>query len=70
MMDVHLEDVERWIKFQHEVNSADLGEVTWLRDGQPVSISESAINDWKFVGLNNLTFAECRLVDSASILRP
>lgn len=49
-----LQEALDYIKF---VNSSDLSDIIWVQGGTFASSSEEDVKEWKFVGLNNSTFA-------------
>lgn len=36
-----------------QINSHDLKDIKWIKDGESVSFTKEQINDFEFLGLNN-----------------
>lgn len=57
-MKVNVEEVEQWLRFRERVNDMPLDQIQWYRNGERIEIPTAAIEDWKFIGLSNVCFAE------------
>lgn len=58
-MQVNFDEVMRWYEFQKKVNSVPLGEIVWYRDsGETIKVDPALLEEWKFIGMCNTTFAE------------
>jgi hypothetical protein len=58
MMQVHIEKVLDLKRQLREINSVDLKEIVWLKEGKAVECLQVDIDDWRFTGLNNTDFVE------------
>lgn len=41
-----------------QINSGDLEDITWIRNGGVVDFDKNDITDWKYTGLSNADFVE------------
>ncbi len=57
-MKVELREVERCIAYFRRINEAELPMIEWYLDGVRVEPPEGAVDEFKFCGLANRTFAE------------
>ncbi len=52
-------DVEEVLNIKRrllDINSVPLDKIEWYEDNHPLDIPEVAINEWKYIGLNNAEF--------------
>ena len=54
--EIAIEDVRAMQLRREEINRLPLEEIIWTEGGVPVSIDKKTIEDWRFVGLNNIDF--------------
>lgn len=54
---VDLQKLQEAVDYITSVNSIDLNQIEWHRDNKLVHIEPELIDEWKFVGLNNVSFA-------------
>lgn len=59
---IDLGELETVLAYLKRLESVDLRDITWMRLGQTVAVSEKEIYEWEFTGLNNRHFAEMNLV--------
>jgi hypothetical protein len=57
-IEVPLEQLQAAMDFIAGVNSFDLAQIVWTRDGNPVPVRKKKIESWKFTGLSNVYFAK------------
>jgi hypothetical protein len=57
MMIVDLQRLQEAVDYITIVNSVDLDQIEWRRDNKQVHIEPELIEEWKFIGLTNVTFA-------------
>ena len=57
-MRVDIERVRELLAEIAAINRVDLEAIEVYEHGEPVAISKEAIEDWRFVGLSNMTFLE------------
>jgi hypothetical protein len=62
-MQVHIEKVLDLKRQLREINSADLKDITWLKDGKKIDCLKEHIDGFKFIGLSNTEFVELYLED-------
>jgi hypothetical protein len=53
---IDVEDVIAWGEEGARYNKHPLSEIEFFRDGKRVEIPESAIDSWRFMGMNNTDF--------------
>lgn len=62
---VNYDAMMRLLKTKGEVNSFKLEDIEWVRDdGTVIQVDPKIIEDWKFVGMTNISFVElilCRI---------
>lgn len=56
-MKIELNEVIKWLEYKSLINKAELKDIEWTKDGIPVKIPENSIEDWQFIGLNNIEYA-------------
>lgn len=57
-MQVHIEKVLDLKRQLREINSTDLRDITWLKDGKKIECLQEAVEDFRFTGLSNTDFVE------------
>ena len=55
-MKVNIEDLLALKKELNEINFQHLEDIEWDLDGELVEIPEKNIEEWKYIGLNNVDF--------------
>lgn len=60
-MQVHVEKVLDLKRQLREINSIDLKEITWLKNGKKIEVPINDIEDFRFTGLNNTEFVDIYL---------
>jgi hypothetical protein len=56
-MIVDLQKLQDAVDYITIVNSVDLDQIEWRRNNKQVHVEPELIEEWKFMGLNNVTFA-------------
>ena len=67
---VDLAELEVALAVLKKINALPFQEITWTRCGKALELTEAqhqARADWRYVGLNNVTFAECILLDKEAL---
>jgi len=62
-MIVDLSYLQGVLKYRKMVNDEPLDKITWIKNGKEVVIDKASLDEWKFIGLNNVTFAEEYLLE-------
>lgn len=60
---VAIEDVERILALRSEINNLNLEDIVWTRNDNVIPVTKEAIDNWKFIGMTNTSFAELVLVE-------
>jgi hypothetical protein len=60
---IDLVDVRRLIELKRLINGDTLGNIDWYDNGVKLDVSIEEMDEWKFVGLSNLDFAQINLMD-------
>lgn len=55
-MIVNIEDIIKNIEFRKEINSVELKDIEFHENGKKIEISEKIVDDFSFIGLNNIDF--------------
>jgi hypothetical protein len=56
---VNYDAIMRWLEFKKKVNSHDLSDIEWVRDdGSTITFDPKLIEEWKFMGMTNVSFVE------------
>lgn len=63
MVDVELSDLEAALKLIGDINSLRLGDIRWVKNGNPVAIDPEDVADWVYVGMTNTYFAKTHLIE-------
>ena len=58
-MRVDIEDVFKLEEDRAKVNSPDLSDIEFFKDGERVEIPKEQIDHWRFIGLSNIEFVLC-----------
>jgi hypothetical protein len=61
-MKVDLEELRRALAFVSTVNHCELSEIEWFDSSGVRDIDQEKVREWKFIGLNNTTFAMTELL--------
>lgn len=62
MLRIKLSDVQQMMELERSINSVPLQEIEWIDDfGKVIQVSEEEIEEWKFIGMSNVSFAECKI---------
>ena len=40
----------------NEINEAKLNDIQWIKDGKEIEVTQELIDEYKFIGLNNIGF--------------
>lgn len=56
--EVDIDEVLKHIEYRRFVNSMNLDEITFTRNGKPIRLDPKLISGWGMVGLNNFDFVE------------
>lgn len=67
-MIVDLDELDRHFEYVRSINSAELRDITWVRNGVPMSITEEQISDFRFIGLSNVNFPDLILEGDGTVL--
>lgn len=59
---ISVEEVAALIQRRKEINIIPLENIEWTLNGVPIDIDPKEIEDFKFIGLSNVTFVECLLL--------
>lgn len=57
-VEVSLEEIEKYLEFRRLVNTTPLEDIRWTRGGEHIEANAKDIEEWLYVGLNNIHFAE------------
>ena len=63
-MQVDLDTLQSHLNYRDKINDTPLDEIVWVRGGKLVQVDTAVVDDWRFVGLSNVTFAKEHLLDS------
>lgn len=61
-MRVNLRELREMQDYISAINDADLHDIEWHVDGEPVVPSEELVDEWRFSGLCNTYFAAWHLM--------
>ena len=64
---IAIEEVEALLSRIRTINALPLQNIVWVRDGLPIPVTKDDLDDWKFTGLSNVTFAEMVLIESTEV---
>ena len=56
MVMVSIEVIKRMQKERERINGANLKDIEWLKDGEPIEIDHKLIEQFEFTGLSNIDF--------------
>lgn len=59
---IDLNDVRLVLRMKELINGDSLDNIEWYDNGVKLEVSEDDIEEWKYVGLSNLAFAEIKLL--------
>jgi hypothetical protein len=62
-MNVYLSELLRTIKYIKEINQCELKNIRWINGDTEILIDKKDIDEWSFVGLNNIDFAKQYLLN-------
>jgi hypothetical protein len=68
-MKVDLIELDHVLSWLREIEHADLSKIEWFHRGCEIIPDRNLVEEWKFVGLNNRTFAEMNLIEYMPILK-
>ena len=60
---IDLIDVRKLIELKRHINGDSLDNIDWYDNGVKLVVADEDIDEWKYTGLNNLDFAEIKLMD-------
>ena len=55
-MKINIEDIEKNIKYRKKVNKVSLNEIEFYKNNKKINIDPKIIEEFEFVGLNNIDF--------------
>ena len=55
-MKVNINRVLDLLSELNKINEAKLNDITWVKDGKEISVSQEMIDEYEFIGLNNVGF--------------
>jgi len=55
-MDVNIDRVLQILEELNEINKTKLNDINWIKDGNTISVTQDMIDEYEFVGLNNVGF--------------
>lgn len=61
MMEITKEDFEKHLEFRDKINNTDLSDIQLIVNGALIEVSEDEISEWKYTGLDNYWFIQCKL---------
>lgn len=59
---IDLNDVRLVLRMKELINGDSLDNIEWYDNGVKLEVPEDDIEEWKYVGLSNLAFAEIKLL--------
>ena len=57
-MEVSIEEIKQMQKRRNEINECDFDDIVFTMFNVPVYINDRIKDEWKEIGLNNITFIE------------
>lgn len=67
-MTVDIAELRTALDMLASINRMKLSDIDWIRaDGTKIEIPQQVIDDWRFWGLSNISFAELMLPETANI---
>jgi hypothetical protein len=58
MMIVDVKRLQEAVDYIAIVNSVNLDQIEWRKDNKQIHVEPETIDEWRFVGLSNVTFAK------------
>lgn len=58
---IDVEEIKALQRRRREINDIEIDDIDFYSGGKKVVIPKSSIEEWRFVGLNNIDFAEMEL---------
>jgi hypothetical protein len=55
---VDVDDLKEHFAFRRRINDADISDIVWIKDGQELEFTKEFLDDWKYIGLSNISFPE------------
>lgn len=55
-MEVSIEELTKAVDYLRGINRKPLEEIVFTENGIPVKIDPTLVNEWSFIGLNNVEF--------------
>lgn len=55
-MKVNIERIKELRAELNEINSVDIEDIEFYENGEKVDVPQEHINNWRFIGLNNIEF--------------
>jgi hypothetical protein len=62
-MKVQLGELLKAIKYIREINQCELKDIRWIAGDTEILIDKKDIEEWGFIGLNNIDFAKEKLLN-------
>lgn len=60
-MKITKEEFEQHLAFRDKINNTDLSDIEIIVNGLQVEVSADEISEWKYTGLGNYWFIQCKL---------
>jgi len=55
-MEVNINRVLEILEELNKINEAKLKDIKWIKDGNAISVTQEMIDEYEFIGLNNVGF--------------
>jgi hypothetical protein len=55
MTTINLNEIESLLKQYDDINKLELHDLTFQYNGKPIHVPQEHLNEWQFMGLNNIT---------------
>lgn len=62
-IEINLEHLAKITEYINLVNHTPLKQIRWVYNGQVQKIDEKTLDDWRYVGLSNYTFAKMYFIE-------
>lgn len=61
-MNVNVEELRRALDYIADINNTPLEDIWWEINGEVMRVEKEKIEEWKFIGLSNVFYAEDNLL--------
>jgi len=61
---VDLNAIDKALDLFAKINAMPLADIEWHRDGKRVPVSQDKLDNWKYVAMSNVSFAETYLIEA------